>query len=150
MTKKISKELIWQTCIQQQEELINNFDGRVNDMRAEANNQNQSASQSEDRSAGNVEVLSTLENELAFVQMEMGQLKMLNMAHVSKIIEPGAVVLTNQRNFFIAVSSEKIDIEGELIYGISANAPIYAAMQGLKKGDIFEFNGIAYEIINVY
>ena len=150
MTKNISKDLIVKTSLQNQEEPVSNFDSRVAEMRLEANSQNQSASQSEDRSAGNIEVLSTLENELAFVQMEMGQLKILNTKHVSKEVEPGSVVVTDQRTFFIAISSEKIEIDGQLIYGISINAPIYAAMQGLKKGDKFEFNDIAYEIQNVY
>ena len=150
MTKNISKDLIVKTSLQNQEELVSNFDSRVAEMRLEANSQNQSASQSEDRSAGNIEVLSTLENELAFVQMEMGQLKILNTKHVSKEVEPGSVVVTDQRTFFIAISSEKIEIDGQLIYGISINAPIYAAMQGLKKGDKFEFNDIPYEIQNVY
>jgi len=126
MIKNISKEVILQASLQKQEELINNFDNRVSEMRSDANSQNQSASQSEDRLAGNVEVLSTLESELAFVQMEIGQLKTLNASHVSNEVEPGAVVVTNQRIFFIAISSEKIEIDGHVIYGISTNAPIMA------------------------
>jgi transcription elongation GreA/GreB family factor len=150
MKKTISKAVIRDTCLQKQQELVNNYDSRVNEMTADANSQNQSASQSEDRNAGNVEILSTMESELEFVQREMAFLKSLNPDHVNTIVEPGAVVVTKERTFFIAVSSEKVEIDGQMIFGISTNAPIYLAMQRLKKGDTFEFNGTAYKIENVY
>ena len=150
MKKIISKEVIRDTCLQKQLELINNYGSRVNEMTAEANSQNQSASQSEDRNAGNIEILSTMESELEFVQREMAFLKSLNPNQVNTIVEPGAVVVTKERTFFIAVSSEKVDIDGQVIFGISTNAPIYLVMQGLKKGDSFEFNGVAYKITDVY
>ena len=119
-------------------------------MREDAYSQDHSASQSEDRTAGKVEILSTLERELAFVQMEMGYLKSLNPGKVNEKVEPGAVVVTNQRTFFIAVSTEKVDIDGQEVFGISTKAPIYAVMEGLAKGDSFSFNGIDYKIENVY
>jgi len=150
MEKKISKELILKSCITKQEELVNNFDGRVNELIADASSQAQSASQSEDRSAGNVDLLDTLQSELVFVQMELGYLKSINPGQVDTKVEPGAVVVTNKRTFFIAVSSEKIEIDGQEIFGISTKAPIYSAMTDLKKGDQFEFNDIRYKIKDIY
>ncbi len=150
MKTKISKEVIWNTCLEKQEELIKNFESRVTEMRDDAYGHNQSASQTENRTAGKIELLSTLESELGFVQMEMGYLKSLNPQHENTKVEPGAVVVTNLRTFFIAVSSEKLDLEDQLIYGISTKAPIYSVMQDLVKGDNFEYNGTAYEIENVY
>ena len=150
MKRNISKDLVLQTCIAKQEELVNNFVGRVNELVADASTQRQSTSQSEDRTAGNVEVLETLQRELAFVQMEMGVLKSINPEQVNNKVELGAIVVTNKRTFFIAVSVEKIEIEGQEIFGISMRAPIYSAMIDLKKGDQFEFNGISYKIQDVY
>ena len=60
MKKTISKAVIRDTCLQKQQELIDNFSSRVNEMTTDANSQNQSASQSEDRNAGDIEILSTL------------------------------------------------------------------------------------------
>ncbi len=150
MKKNISKELILTTCLQKQQDLIKNYNERVTEMTADASVNDRSASQSEDHNAGNVEVLNTMEEELEFAQMEMGFLKSLDVTQVSTQVEPGAVVVTNHRVFFIAVSSEKVEIDGEIIFGISTNAPIYSAMRGLKKGGQFEFNGIPYQIENVY
>ncbi len=146
----ISKDIILKTSIEKQEDLIKNFNERVLEMREDAYSQNQSASQSEDRTAGKVEILSTLERELAFVQMEMGYLKTLDPDKVNDKVEPGAVVVTNQRIFFISVSTEKVDINGKEVFGISIKAPIYSVMEGLKKSDKFSFNGIDYKIENVY
>ena len=150
MKKNISKDLILKACIAKQEELVSNFDSRVSEVKADASSQRQSASQSEDRTAGNVEVLDALQNELTFVQMEMRSLKAINPDHVNNKVEPGAVVVTNKRTFFIAVSSEKIEIDGQEIFGISTNAPIFSAMMDLKKGDTFEFNNTSYKIQEIY
>ena len=56
----ISKEIILNACLEKQEELVNSFDSRVTEMREDAYTQEHSASQSEDRTAGKVEILSTL------------------------------------------------------------------------------------------
>lgn len=150
MKKKIAKEEVLQACLQKQEALVESFKSRVNEMKDDTTGQNESASQTEDRTAGKIELMVTLEKELAFVTMEMGYLKSINPSQISTKVEPGALVITNQRNFFIAVSSEKIEINGEIIFGISTNAPIYLAMQELGKGDKFEYNGTAYEIEEIY
>lgn len=150
MKKNIAKETILQVCMQKQEELINNFNDRVMERRADASIENQSSSQREDRNAGDAEVLDNLEKELVFAQLELSALKAINPAQKNTNVEPGAVVVTDQRILFIAVSSEKVEVDGEVIYGISTNAPIYSVMQGLAKGDGFEFNGTAYKIEKVY
>lgn len=150
MKKNISKDLILKTCITKQEELVNSFASRVDELVADASSQRQSASQSEDRTASNVEILDTLQSELVFVQMEMGLLKSINPDQVNTKVGPGAVVITNKRTFFIAVSVEKIEIDGQEIFGISTKAPIYSAMIDHKKGDQFEFNNISYKIQDVY
>ena len=152
MKKKISKELILNACLQKQEELVKNYDSRVMEMRTDTTNDDDdlSASQSEDHNAGDVEILGTMESGLEFAQREMVSLAAIDPAHENEIVEPGAVVITNVRTFFIAVSSERVEMEDEVIYGISTNAPIYAVMAGLKKGETFKFNGTEYKIEDIY
>lgn len=150
MKKHIPKELILLTCIDKQQVLIANFEDRVAEMKADTTGQTDSASQTEDRTAGKIELLITIEKELAFATMEMGYLKSLNPGFENTKVEPGAVVITDHLNFFISVSSEKMEIDGQVFYGISTQAPIYASMQDLKKGDKFEMNKTAYKIEEVY
>ena len=149
MKKKITKKMVLDASLQKQEELVKSFEGRVDMMKADTYSQDQSDSQSEDRTAGKVDLLSTYKTELAFARQEMEHLKSLDASAESTKVEPGAVVLTNRMNFFIGVSSEKLTIDGEEIYGISTNAPIYQPMAGLEKGAKFKFNETEYAIEDI-
>lgn len=88
MKKTISKAMIRDTCLQKRQELVDDYGCRVSEMTTDANSQNQSASQSKDRNAGNIGILNTMESELEFVQREMAFLKSLNPQHVNTIAEP--------------------------------------------------------------
>ncbi len=149
MKKNITKKMVLDACLQKQEELVQNFEGRVNMMKSDTYNQDQSASQSEERTAGKVDLLNTYKTELAFARREMEYLKTLDASAENIKVEPGALVLTDGLDFFIGVSTERIQVEGEDIYGISTNAPIYKSMEGLEKGATFTFNGTVYKIGSV-
>ncbi len=147
--KNISKEMVLKACLQKQEELAESFEGRVNMMQADTYNQKQSASQSEDRTAGKVDLLNTYKTELAFAQRELEYLKGLDASTENTKVEPCALVVTNRMNFFIGVSSEKVIVGDDEIYGISTNAPIYKVMAGLQKDASFKFNDTEYIIEDI-
>ena len=150
MKSKIAKTLILQACIQKQQELIDGFKQREVEMYNDTFRQNATASQTENRKAGKVDLLKAIGNELAFAQQELIYLNSIDVTGESTLIEPGAVVITDLLTFFIGVSSEKIEIDGEIIIGISTKAPIYASMNGLQKGSSFQFNETKYVIEDVY
>ena len=150
MSKIISKETILQACITIQDELIEQFDKRKNELNDATFKHNQIASQSEKRAAANMELLNAITTELAFAQKEMSFLKTLDAKQQNDIVEPGALVVTNSYTFFIGVSSEKMSINEQEIMGISTLAPIYAVMKGLGKGDSFSYNNENYIIELVY
>ncbi len=150
MKSKIDKPEIHQAYIKQQHELIENFKHREAEMKKDVFHRNESASQSEDRKAGKMEILRALGNEYVFAQQEMSFLDSLDASKVSTVVEPGAIVVTDQITFFIGISSDKIEIDGETIFGISTKAPIYRSMEGLQKGNSFQFNETSYIIEDVY
>lgn len=150
MKNKIGKIQILQACIQKQEELVDSFQKRQEEMHNDTYNQDGSDSQTEDRKAGKVEVLNALGDELIFANQELLYLNSLNVDDESTVIEPGSVVVTKEITFFIGVSSEKVEVDGETFFGISTKAPIYQNMEGLKKGDKFQFNETKYVIEDVY
>ena len=150
MKSKIAKTHILQACIQKQQELVDSFEERETEMRSDTYNQDGSDSQTEDRKAGKVEVLNALSKELVFAHEELLFLNSLNASKESTTIEPGVVVVTDQLTFFIGVSSEKVEVDGETFFGISTKAPIYANMVGLQKGDSFQYNETKYLIENIY
>ncbi len=61
-------------------------------------------------------------------------------------VRPGAVVSFADRRFVVAVSTARFDCEGAQYMGISVQSPIYRAMEGLRAGDTFTFNGREMEI----
>jgi hypothetical protein len=119
-------------------------------MNSDTFSQNESASQSEDRRAGKYELLKAIGDELAFAQEELTYLNRLDITKENTLVAPGAVVVTEQFVFFIGVSSEKVEVNGESVFGISTKAPIYANMRGLEKGSKFQFKETRYVIEDVY
>ncbi len=74
--------------------------------------------------------------------------KMIPVIHDEVTI--GAVVMTDQRNFFIGESIPEFQVEGISYTGISPEAPIFKALQGKKAGDQVEFRGVQYTIQEVF
>jgi hypothetical protein len=150
MKTRLDKSSILAACIEKQNELISNFKKREAEMNADTFSQNESPSQSEDRRAGKYELLKAIGDELAFAQEELVYLNTLNAEKENTIVGPGAVVVTEQFVFYIGVSSEKVSVNDETVFGISTKAPIYASMRGLEKGNEFQFNETHYVITAVY
>lgn len=148
--KKISKKEVLKICIEQQKELIENYNQRIKELKADTFKNNASASQTEDRRSGKVDILNAMEKELSFAQKELTYLDEFDISAENTEVSPGAIVITNQLNFFIGISTDKIEIDGITIVGISTNAPIYASMKNLHQNDSFKFNETAYQIKDVY
>ncbi|MGM0498228.1 MAG: hypothetical protein ACQESJ_09945 [Bacteroidota bacterium] len=77
-------------------------------------------------------------------------LKKVSFEQLSKQVEFGAVVITNKQNMFIALGLGKVTMDGETYFVISKDVPIYKAMEGLKKGDEFEFNNMKFTIKDLF
>jgi hypothetical protein len=77
-------------------------------------------------------------------QKAMSEINVLDKIDPRKIRETvkfGAVIISDACNYFIAISSGKMELNGKIYYAISPAVPLFKAMEGLKKGDTFEFNG---------
>ncbi|UQD55871.1 hypothetical protein [Flavobacterium sp. K5-23] len=146
----IDKNLILEACLQKQNDLIESFTNRLENMESDAMDHDHSPSQSESRTAGKMELLNAIGKELEFAQREMEFLKNLDPSKVSDVVEPGAVVVTNKMTFYICVSIEKFEVEGNEFFGMSFKAPIYAVMRGLAKGTTFKYNETEYDILDIY
>jgi hypothetical protein len=65
-------------------------------------------------------------------------------------IQLGSLVLTNQGNFYIAISAGELHIDGENYFAIAPTSPIGLKLKGQSKGSSFIFNNKTYRITNVY
>ncbi len=146
----VDKKVLFEACMEQQQKEVENFENRVNSLKKDMFTNKESASQSGAGNAGKMDLLGNYEKQLTFSQMEMNQLKSLNPSVANSIVEPGAIVMTDQLNFYISVPTDKIEIDSESFIGISVKSPIYAVMRGKKKGDGFTFNETNYTILDLY
>lgn len=150
MSKKISKAAILSACLKKQEDLIENFNLRIDEVKSEAYSHTETPSQTDEGSDSSEEMLEVMGQELRFARSEMEILRSIDPGNPADHVERGAVVVTDKRTFFIGVSSEEIEIDGVKIFGMSEKAPLYAQMKGLKTGDSFQFNGTKYQIEAIY
>ncbi|HTH82762.1 MAG TPA: hypothetical protein VL490_07490 [Mucilaginibacter sp.] len=63
--------------------------------------------------------------------------------------EPGSVVLTDNGNFYIAVSAGVLNIGNERYFAISPSSPIGLKLLGQKEGEMFKLNDKTYQIKQV-
>lgn len=150
MSHTISKAAILSACLLKQQELIDNYTDRIDTLNAEAFIHTETPSQTDERSDSSEEMLEVMSQELEFVRAEMEILRSIDPQNPASHVERGAVVVTNQRTFFIGVSSEEIEVDGAKVFGMSEKAPLYSHMRSLKSGDTFQFNTTKYEIKNIY
>jgi transcription elongation GreA/GreB family factor len=82
----------------------------------------------------------------------MQQHKLLKAIDISKkyeFVAPGALVDTSLGAFFIAISADEIEIEGEEYCVVSPESPIGQAMVNRKAGDSFLFRGNSVRVVDI-
>lgn len=109
----------------------------------------ESASQTESTRGGDVELMNSLGEQLENTKRDMEQIDLIDPGVKLDIVQYGAVVHTDQRNFLIAASLEEFDAGGKLYLGVSTKAPLIQALTGKGPGDRVEFNGINYTIQDI-
>lgn len=76
-------------------------------------------------------------------------LKKINIEKPSDKIRLGSLVKTSMANYFIAISAGTFNCDDEVVYCISASAPIAQLLLGKEKGENFAFNGKEQSILEV-
>jgi len=91
-------------------------------------------------------------DQLAFANEEMKLLYDMapTINYVHNTIQPGSVVVTDRDTFFVSASIEAFEAEGTKLFGLSAESPLFKAMEGKKKGDRFSHNYSDYLVIDVF
>lgn len=74
----------------------------------------------------------------------------INPAKPTTLIQPGSVVLTNQHNYYLAISAGQLKIGDGVYFAISPASPIGVQLKGLSVGDTFTFNAKAIRIEEIF
>lgn len=147
---RISKASILRACLIKQELTIDDFEKEAAQIKADITSRDETASQETKSSSERNELLVRMEREIVFLKNELMGLQAIDPTKTNKVVEPGAVVVTDQRIFFISTSIEQVEVNGQSVFGISLKAPIYGNMKGKKKGESFSFGGVNYKILDLY
>jgi len=84
------------------------------------------------------------------VNEQVDILRRVDMTRTYDSVRFGAVVITSSQRLFIATGIGKIRMEGEEYFVISAMVPFFAAIDGKKAGDSFEFRGKKEKVLDVF
>jgi hypothetical protein len=147
------KAKILQASILQQQQVINDFQKRINEiMASEATDKNEYDCHQQSFKAETMSEVSLLSDQLHFANHELDELKHIqNYGHeCHSMSEYGTVVKTDKETFFISVGVERFYVDDLPVFGISVQSPIYRAMKGKKVGDHFSHNGITYLIEEIF
>lgn len=150
VTLRLPKTQIMQVCMDKQQQTIADFEHEILALKQQLRNHEETDSQETRPSPERRELLLRMEHELNFLNYELEVLKSINLEEDLAEIELGAVVVTDQRVFFISVSIERVDVLGEAVIGVSTKSPIYHSMQGKKTGEYFDYGGVRFTILDVY
>jgi hypothetical protein len=76
-------------------------------------------------------------------------LDQLKYDRVSEVIQPGSLVITDQGNFFIAISVGVLTLASEVYAVVSPESPIGAKLLGLQKSSSVTFGNKVYTITQI-
>jgi hypothetical protein len=79
----------------------------------------------------------------------MAALNQVNANIISETAGAGSLVITNNGNFYIAISAGTLMLNGEAYFAVSPGSPIGLMLKGKKAGDEFSLNDKHYRIENI-
>ena len=147
------KKKLLEVCVQKQTFLIEDFRSRIHALLSTDAAPDEELRDQKDL-AQNVQKTieaNSIYRELEFANQELGVLNGLKNRIGNRFanVERGALVLTNHGSFFVSVSAEQITVEGNQYIGISDQSPLFVAMKGKKRGEMFACNGVHYKIKDI-
>jgi hypothetical protein len=77
-------------------------------------------------------------------------LNQIGTSTISDIADTGSLVLTDQGNFYLAVSAGVLTVDNRQWFAVSPASPVGLKLKGLKAGDMFNLNNKIYLINKVF
>jgi len=85
-------------------------------------------------------------SQLKLISDQLVTLVRIDHEKVSEKVELGALLSTDDSNYFISISFGKVEFNGEVIFLISSLAPLAKLFAGKRQGEEITFNGINHRI----
>ena len=106
-------------------------------------------SQFDSPTQGALDEMELFDNNVEIVEKEISQLRDIPINLQMDKVRFGSLVETDRMTMLVCVPHDNVDVDGELVKGISMAAPIYKKMKDLKEGDHFDENGTKYVIKSI-
>lgn len=90
-----------------------------------------------------------LAQQIQELEKDQSVLKKIDIEKSPQKISLGCWVKTSAANYFISISAGAFKCENEVVYCISASAPIAQLLLGKEKGDNFVFNGMTHSVLEL-
>ena len=131
--------------------MIDSHKDRINDLRSATimDELHETASQSEMTRVADIELLDRFGDQLERLENQLVGLQSMDAHAQMEVIDVGAVVSTDHRNFIIGPSIEEFESDGRTFQGLTSEAPLFAALRGKRKGDRVLFGGTTYNVLDV-
>lgn len=94
--------------------------------------------------------INKLGQQLYDMQQMLLALKVLDPNKVYEFAEPGAILITEKMNFYLAAGIGKVQIKDDLFMVVSPSSPIGKQMMHVKSGEVFSVNGAKYKVTDLY
>lgn len=146
------KRAVLKTAISRLELTANELREQIKEIRnvASGNDDSDSASQRESTKGGDLELMESLSEQLLITQKDLEQLQRIDPTVKLQVVQYGAVVHTNVRNFLIGASLDQFDSAGKPYLGVSIRAPLIQELSAMTVGERLSFNGIDYIIEDIF
>lgn len=147
----ILKHHVIQAAQRKLDSMIAGHKDRISDLRSATvrDEIQETASQSERNREADIELLDRFSEQAERLEHERDLLARFDAKDDLETVQPGAVVLTDQRNFLVGVSVEEFQADGRDYQGLSVQAPLFQVLEGHRKGDAVAHQGVSYTITEV-
>jgi len=141
MDKLLFKKKLVETCMKEQDQVVEHAKQRMDEAQESANEYGQPQDRYDSYRTQMLGKRDMFAKQYCKAVEERNVLDRIDLDEENEQVSFGSVVVTNDQKLFISISLGKIIVDGEEYFAISPLVPLFKSLEGLKKGDSFEFNG---------
>lgn len=141
MDKLLFKKKLVEICMNAQNRVVEHAKQRMDEAQESANEYGQPQDRYDSYRTQMLSKRDMFAKQYCKAVEERNVLDRIDLNEVNKEVSFGSVVFTGDQKLFISISLGKIILDGEEFFAISPLVPLYKVLEGLQKGDSFEFNG---------
>ena len=150
MDKLTFKKKLIEICIDAQDKVVGHAKTRMDEAQESANEYGQPQDRYDSYRTQMLGKRNMFAKQFCKAMDERNVLDRVELEEENNEVAFGSIVVTEIQKLFISISLGKIEVDGEDYFAISPLVPLYKVLEGLKKGDPFEFNGKQNKIVDLY